>query len=92
LSRLRFQSGTKALDIGFVDLLEGAVALQAVAHAVGEDVVGILDVVFEIVKRLGLSGERGKERRLRRLAPGGGVGDFCLNLEIELLIDFMLRS
>ncbi len=42
----------EALDVRFVDLLERAVALQLVAHAVGEHVVGIFAVILQIVERL----------------------------------------
>ena len=42
----------QALDVGLVDLRERAVAVLAVAHAVGENVVGVLAVVLEVVERL----------------------------------------
>ena len=48
------------LDVGFVDLLERAVALAVVAHALGGDVVGVLAVVDQFLRRLRERSERGE--------------------------------
>ena len=48
----------EALDVGTVDLLERAVALPVVAHALGGDVFRVLAVVDEFVGRLGQSRPR----------------------------------
>ena len=43
----------QALEVRFVDLLERAIAVLLIAHAVGENVVAVLAVVLQIVERLG---------------------------------------
>jgi hypothetical protein len=40
------------LHVGFIDLLQRAVAFSIVAHALGEDIFGVLAVVDEFVRRL----------------------------------------
>ena len=54
----------EALDVGLVDLLERAVALPVVAHALRGDVVGVLAVVDEFVGRLRQSRPGHNARRI----------------------------
>ena len=56
----RAPDGDEALDIGFIDLLERAVTLSVVAHALGGDVFRVLAVVDQLFRRLGQS-RRGPE-------------------------------
>ena len=42
----------QAFDRRLVDLFERAIAVKAIAHAIGQHVVGVLAVVLEIVERL----------------------------------------
>ena len=47
--------GHQALDIGFIDLVERAVTLSVVAHALGEDVFRVLAVDVQLLRRLAQS-------------------------------------
>ena len=64
----RAPDGHQALDVGFVDLLERAVALAVVAHALGGDVFRVLAVVHQVLRRLRQS-QRGPETEQHRTQP-----------------------
>src|SRR5207237_6720818 len=55
----------EALHVGRVDLLERAVALSRVAHALCRHVGGVLPVVEEFVRRLGERGDRAHDDQQR---------------------------
>src|SRR4030095_9057314 len=47
----RVPDSNETLHVGFVDLLERAVALPIVAHALGGDILGISTVVEQVLHR-----------------------------------------
>ena len=68
--------GDQAFDIGFIDLIERAIALAVVAHALGEDVFRVLAVLIELFGRLTYCRRdpqanqvRADEKFLHRLPP-----------------------
>ena len=81
LARLVHQAGApdghEPVDVGLVDLVEGAVALAVVPHAVDEHVLGGLRVVEQLFRRLG-------EPRARPQLPGSTASSpavfFIINL------------
>ena len=68
IHQARAPDGHKAPDIGRIDLVERAVALSVVAHALGRHVLRVLAVVDELVDRLGQAGP-GPESQQRHERP-----------------------